>query len=705
MPETHTTRRLKWLLWILLLWVGVIFGRLVSLQVFQHDELLRMAQKQQQREKPIPALRGAILDRTGQPLAKTLPAESILVNPMKIPDASVAADLLSRFLGLDRAKVYNQIAAAKRRSSGFLWIKRKADAEEAERLRGLKLDWVEFRPEMRRYYPHGALASHVVGSIGISGAAEDVTEAGNAGIELAFDDELAGRPGLEREYTDVKQNVYDSVVSRKPEPGATITLTIDPNLQFEAEKELDKAMVSSGAKTGSIVALNPNNGDVLAMANSPRFDPNLPPGPNEPPNARSNLAISTPFEPGSVFKVVTLSAALETTKLTPDTIMPGGSQIKVYDRVIKDEHAHGPMSMADILAHSSNVGAIQIGSRVGDRALYKYQRRFGFGQKTGIDLPGESSGLLRRVENWNATSIAFLSIGHEISVTSLQLALAGAAIANGGMLLKPRLVLSRQRPGQPAEVFPQEKPERIIAPETAIQMRRMMEGVVLRGTGKGYANLKGYTSGGKTGTAMIFDLKAKVYTHKYNASFLGFAPVANPQIVIIVTLEGTSGGTAGFGAPVAAPVFREVAMKALRMADVPQDLPDGSLRTSLDSSDSKDVTIAGMAGAPQLLQRPSGPRSVSSVTMPPVQADSPASAGDSASSHQGSFSQESSGRRPFSTGSTPDYRGMTLRAVLEESSAAGVAVEVQGTGLARNQQPPPGSPLPQFARVRVQFGR
>ncbi len=589
MPDTQTTRRLKWLLWTLLLWVGVIFWRLVSLQVFQHDDLLRMAQQQQQRLVPIPAMRGPILDRTGQPLAKTLFAESILVNPQKIPDASVAADLLSRLLGLDRSKLYDQIATAKRRNSGFLWIKRKADAEEAERLRSLKLEWVEFRPEMRRYYPHGPLASHVVGSIGV---ADDDTEGGNAGIELAFDDELAGRPGQARVYIDVKQNAYDSVVSRKPEPGATITLTIDPNLQFEAEKELDKAILSSGAKTGSIVALNPNTGDVLAMANAPRFDPNLPPGPNEPENARSNLAISTPFEPGSVFKIVTLSAALETTKLLPETVFNMGSSIRVYDRVIKDEHPHGAMSMADILAHSSNVGAIQIGMKVGDRPLYQYQRRFGFGQKTGIDLPGESSGLLRRVENWNATSIAFLSIGHEISVTSLQLALAGAAIANGGMLLKPRLVLSRQRPGEPEERFPVEKPVRVIAPETAIQMRRMMEGVVLRGTGKGYANLKGYTSGGKTGTAMIFDLKSKVYTHKYNASFLGFAPVANPQIVIIVTLEGTSGGTAGFGAPVAAPVFREVAMKALRMLDVPPDVPDGFLRASGDSSakSGKDLT-------------------------------------------------------------------------------------------------------------------
>ena len=535
MPDTQTTRRLKWLLWMLLLWVGVILWRLVSLQVFQHDDLLRLAQQQQQRLVPIPALRGPIFDRTGQPLAKTLPAESILVNPQKIPDASVAADLLSRLLGLDRAKLLNQIESAKRRSSGFMWIKRKADAAEAERLRGLKLDWVEFRPEMLRYYPHGELASHVVGSMGV---ADDDSESGNAGIELAFDDELAGRPGQMRVYTDVKQIAYDSVVARKPEPGASITLTIDPNLQFEAEKELDKAIESSGAKTGSIVAVNPNNGDILAMANYPRFDPNLPPGPNEPPNARSNLAISTPFEPGSVFKVVTLSAALETTKLQPDSMLPIGGSIRVYDRVIKDEHPHGAMSMADVLAHSSNVGAIQIGLKVGDRSLYKYQRKFGFGQKTGIELPGESAGLLRRVESWNATSIAFLSIGHEISVTSLQLALAGAAIANGGMLLKPRLVLARQRPGQPAGTLPRGKAgadhrSRNRHPDAADDGRR---GAARHR--QGVREPKGLHLGRQNRHRQIFDLKANVYTHKYNASFLGFAPVANPQIVIIVTLEG-----------------------------------------------------------------------------------------------------------------------------------------------------------------------
>ncbi|HEY1758442.1 MAG TPA: penicillin-binding protein [Bryobacteraceae bacterium] len=701
MPETQANRRLAWLLRVLLLWIAAILGRLVWLQVIRHDDLLKQARQQQQKLREIPAQRGTIYDRDHRPLAKSLPAESICVNPQKIPDANVAADLLSRLLNLDRADLYEHILSAKLRGSGFLWIKRKVEADEADRIRSLKLDWVELREEMRRFYTRGELASHVVGSTGIVDG--EVTERGNAGIELQFDEELAGRSGEDRVYTDVKQNAYDSVVERKPEPGDDITLSIDSNLQYVAERELDKAIDSSGAKTGSIVAVNPYTGDILAMANYPRFDPNLPPGPNEPPNARSNLAITTPFEPGSVFKVITLSAALETTQLRPDTMINCGTSIKVYDRTIKDEHGHGAYSMADVLAHSSNVGAAMIGQKVGNSNLYKYQRKFGFGEKTGIDLPGESAGLLRHVEDWSATSGVFLSIGHEVAVTSLQLALAGAVIANGGILVKPRLVLARQTPGQPEERFAPEKGQQIIDPATTIQMRQMMEGVVLRGTAKGYANLRGYTSGGKTGTAQIFDLKAHVYTHNYNASFLGFAPLQNPQIVIIVTLEGTSGGTAGFGAPVAAPVFREVAMAALRMLDVPKDLPDAPVTASVEPA--PDAVALSTQSAPTRLALT---RPVSSVTQPPVQADALAVPGSADSSKGGNLD-----RRPFFAPSTPsgsgpkvpDFRGMTLRAVLEESSAEGLAVEVAGNGVAQTQVPPPGAELPPNTRVRVQFAR
>ena len=475
MPEHPSTKRLHWLLWLFLAWIAVIFGRLVWLQVFRHDDLLHLAQQQQQRTVEIQANRGAILDRSGQPLAKSLPAESVVVNPQKIPDAEVAADLLSRVLDLKRGPLLESIETAKLRGSGFLWVKRKVSSDEAERLRTLKLDWVDFRPEMRRFYPHGTLASHVLGSMGMV-SHDDTAERGTGGIESTYDEDLAGQPGVARIFTDVKQNPYDSVMARKPEPGADITLTIDTNLQYDAEKELERALESSGAVSGSIVAMNPYTGDVLAMANRPTYDPNLPPQPDEAPDARSNLAITTPFEPGSVFKVITLSAALETTHLGPDSIINclNGS-IKLAGRVIHDEHRYGMMSMADVLAHSSNIGAIQIGLKVGNESLYKYQRRFGFGHTTGIELPGESAGMLRRVEQWGPSSIGSLAMGHEVSVTSIQLAVAGAAIANGGLRVKPRLVLSRQKPGEPVERFAPDKPQRIIAPETAIKMRQMLD--------------------------------------------------------------------------------------------------------------------------------------------------------------------------------------------------------------------------------------
>ena len=600
MPETQSARRLRWLLWSLLLWVSVIFSKLISLQVLHHDELVKAAEQQQQKTVEIAAARGTIFDRTGQPLAKTLPAESICVNPQKIPDAGVAADLLSRILDLKRSALYDRITMAKSRNSGFLWVKRKVSAEEAERVRSLKLDWVEFRPEMRRFYPHGELASHVLGSTGIVDP-DDVIEHGNGGVEMSFDDELSGRPGLARVYNDVRQNAYDSVVSRPPEPGTNLTLTLDPNLQYEAERAVAAAVAKSSAKTGSIVVLNPYNGDILAMANYPAYDPNgVQDGVKETMGARSNLSVATPFEPGSVFKVITLAAALETTNLTPETMINcGNGTINLFGRVIHDHAHYASLSMADVLAKSSNIGAINIGLKVGEKNLYEYVRRFGFGRKTGIELPGESAGMLRRLSQWEPSSIGSVAMGHEVGATSIQLALAGAIVANGGMRVKPRLILARQKPGGVEERTAPEKPERVIRPETAITMRQMMEGVVLRGTGKGLANLRGYTSGGKTGSAQIYDFKAKAYTHHYNASFLGFAPVTNPQIVIAVTLIGTSGGSAGYGGPVAAPVFRTVATSALRMLDVPKDLPDVSPHlTKNDKRNSDDLAIAGLGAAP-----------------------------------------------------------------------------------------------------------
>jgi cell division protein FtsI (penicillin-binding protein 3) len=445
--------------------------------------------------------------------------------------------------------------------------------------------------------------------------------------------------------------------------------------------------------------MNPYTGEVLAMANYPTYDPNLPASPDEPENARANLAIATPFEPGSVFKTVTLSAGLETHKITPDTMINCSNGVfKLYGRVIHDTHSYGGLTAAQVLEKSSNIGAIQIALRTGEKALYQYVTGFGFGHKTGIELPGESAGMVRRLKDWQATSIGSVAMGHEVSATSIQLAVAGSIIANGGMRVRPQIVLARQKPGETLEKFTPDKPTRVIEPQTAITMRQLMEGVVLRGTGKGLANLKGYTSGGKTGSAQIFDFKTRTYVHRYNASFMGFAPVANPQIVIAVTLNGTSGGSAGYGGPVAAPVFREIATSALRMLDVPKDLPDDMYRAEMRDTkvDRNDLAIALSAPPSDDVNG-----AVSSVTPPP------------AASGASSDSPETDRRQFFQTAAvtgpkTPSFVGMTLRRVLEESAARGIQVEMLGaaqTGLVRDQSPPPGAILPPGMRVRVQFAK
>lgn len=740
MQLNESTRRLQWLLRGLLLWAVLLAGRLVWLQVFRHDAYLAAAQSQQEKTVELPARRGAIFDRTGQPLAMTLDVESVAVDPQKLRDLPEAAGLLASAIRIDRATLLQRMVASQNRGSHFLWVARKLSPEQSERVHALKLNGVEYRKEMLRSYPRQTLAANVIGSTGIVNP-DDVVERGNAGAELSFDKELAGQSGEARLLTDSRQNSYDQTVLREPVPGIGLTLTLDPNLQFRAEKELATAVKAGGAEAGSVVVMDPYTGDILAMASYPTFDPNLKPEPGEKAaKARMNLPVQRTYEPGSVFKVITLATALETTKLTPQSpIDCGNGLINLYGRVIHDHDPYSTLTVAGVLAKSSNIGAIRIGMAAGNENFYEYQRRFGFGSKTGVQLPGESGGILWPVEKWQKSSIGSLAMGHELGVTSLQLVRAGSAIANGGFMVKPRLVISKHRDGQEIEKTPVEQPVRILKPETAIQMRQMMEGVVLEGTGK-RAVLAGYTSGGKTGSAQIYDPKSRVYTHTYNASFLGFAPVGNPRVVVVVSLHGTTGGSSGYGGVRAAPVFREVAMSALRMLDVPKDLPDvpsrpvrksSKVENDLSSAGLNDASVAREAAriaalekfSPEIARevasdfaRPDtgkhdgnaapAEKAVSSVTSPLARADDPVNAGESVA-RQRPFLEvpASGGQQVLLGGGVPDFRGKTKRAVIEESIAAGVPVEILGDGLASNQDPLPGANIRPGAAVKVLFGR
>ncbi len=660
-------RRLTWLAGGILLWGAAVFVKLVSLQVFEHARYADLARSRQELGIEVPAPRGAIFDRTGQPLAMSVAARTIIVNPLKINIES-ASDLLSRVLHLDRAQLYARMKSAVANQRGYLVVKRRVEQDEWERVQSQPVDYIDVQNESRRHYPNGALAAHVLGSV-------DSEEKGNYGIEKFLDADLRGVPGTARLLTDVKRRGIESSIVKEAKPGAALTLTIDARVQHVAERELAAAVLAHEATSGSAVVMNPNTGDIIALASYPTFNPNEPPKPDEPAGLRMNHAIEAPFEPGSVFKVITLSAALETTKLTPDSIIDcGHGSISLPGRVIHEAHGgYGAIPMAMVLAKSSNVGAIRVGMQVGEQNMFDYVRKFGFGQKTGIPLPYESRGRLRPLNIWGTTSLASVSMGQEISVTTVQLAQAASLVANGGLLVKPRLVLKRGN--QPV---PLEKPARAINAETAVTMRAMMEGVVLVGTGS-KARLAGYTSGGKTGSAQIFDFATKHYTHSYNGSFMGFAPVGNPAIVIVVTLNGTH-GTSGFGGAAAAPVFQAIASEALRVLDVPKDLPEEEkprARTLLAKNPPVDAPpIDSGSGRPNILEDGDGEE------------------------------QAATAPYPLSPGpKAPDFRGMSMRAVLSAASAKGLAIQPDGSGLARYQEPAPGAPLRQGDRIRVVFAR
>jgi cell division protein FtsI (penicillin-binding protein 3) len=672
-------RRLKWLARIVVVWGAVIFLKLISLQVLHHREYVRLARSRQEQQKVIPAPRGAIYDRAGQVLALSTPTITVYVNPQKLPDLGVSAQILAAELHLNQTELYGTLKQAFDTGRGYLIIKKRAEYEEAQHLRNLNLDWVSFQRESQRHYPNGPLAAHVIGGV-------DFEEKGNAGVEQALDADLRGTPGTLRLLTDVKRRGIASEMESDAKPGKPLTLTIDSHVQFVAERELAAAVQSHNAVSGSLVAMNPYTGDVIAMASYPSYDPNVAAKPGDP--SRANHAISVPFEPGSVFKVITLSAALETTNLRPDSpIDCHGGVLKLPGRVIHDSHGGlGVIPMEMVLAKSSNVGAIMVGTRVGQSNLYEYVRRFGFGQKTGITLPGETRGRLRTLKAWGTTSYASISMGQEVSVTTLQLAQAASIVANGGMLVRPRLVLKKGD-----QTAPPATPVRVLKAETAITMRQMMEGVVLHGTGGG-ARLKGYSVGGKTGSAQIFDVATHHYTHTYNGSFMGFAPLTNPAVVMVVSLNGTH-GNAGFGGAAAAPVFKAVMAEALRVLEIPKDVPDESpLPLQIASAETSDLADAFADEAtPNILEEEAdedaAPVATAFVGPKPPAAVAPAAP-------------------PKPKGPTaPNFVGKSMRAVLAEAAEKGLVVTADGSGIARVQQPAPGSILRQGERIRVRFSR
>jgi cell division protein FtsI (penicillin-binding protein 3) len=663
---------------VALLWTTAVFGRLSYLQLIRHGEYLARAQRQQQRTVEITPKRGIIFDRNGRALAMSVPVKSAFAVPAEIADESLAARLLSGVLGVPEDVLEARMAS----SRSFVWISRKLPPEKVEALEALNLKGIYFQDENQRFYPKRDLAAHVLGFV-------DPDEKGLAGIEYQLDSQIRSKSEKIVVMADARQRWFDGGEAQR-ERGANVVLTLDEKIQYIAQRELLAAIDKTHALAGSVIVMNPSNGEILALANWPRFNPNA--ASEAPAESRMNRAVSAIYEPGSTFKLITLAAAFDQDITRPSEVFDcENGAIYIAGHRIRDHKPFGLLSVADILAQSSDVGAIKIAVRMGAPKFYEYIRAFGFGSPTGVDLPGESRGLLHRLENWSAISIGSVSMGQEIGVTPLQLVSAVSVIANGGLLVKPHVVQSIKRGEKTvsAESTVGVDSKRVIRPETAATLRRLMEGVVLNGTGT-KARLDGWTAAGKTGSAQKIDPATGRYSPtQLIASFSGFAPISNPAVTILVSLDSPVG--LHEGGQVAAPVFKRVAEQVLAYLDVPRDVPlnprliQAAYKRQAAEGETalEDFSPTDFSGQPDALPIASNEAQPQAEYHAPEVAMAADEGGDIA---------------------VPDFSGKTMREVTEVCLHLGLEPQLVGSNLAVEQHPEAGTLLRRGAKVTVQFG-
>lgn len=575
--------RFVWVMLFFCVWAMAIGLRLGWLQVWRHSDYMQLAAKQQQRGFEVAPRRGVLYDRNLRELAMTVSVDSIYAVPSEVGDNKASdAALLARIVHtdpLDHFTQQPQILARLSASRNFAWVARKVDAETANRVKELNLKGIYTTKEFKRFYPNADLAAHVLGYVGTD-------DNGLGGLEQQFDEDLHGVPGHELTAVDAKRHVMESE-QQQPQPGENLVLSIDSNIQYMAEQALDAQVRNVKAAHGTIVVQDPHTGQILALAVSPRFNPND--QHHMDADALQDLAVSNIYEPGSTFKLVTYSAAIDSAGVQPtDTVDCQGGAMTMFGRTLHDDKAdhYGRISVKMALEKSSDVGAAKMALKTGPEKFYEYMRGFGFGERSGIELPSETRGLLRPVRKWGATSILSLAIGQEVGVTPVQLVSMVSAIANGGTYLPPHILLQstdsmkgdpRLQPVafHPETSLPGTLPDgahRVIKERTAEIMRDIMHGIVIEGTG-GKAALNGYSSAGKTGTAEKVDPVTHTYSHtKLVASFAGFAPVNNPAISVAVVID-TPTTVEGYGGTVSAPVFSTLAQEVLEYLGVPHDQP------------------------------------------------------------------------------------------------------------------------------------
>jgi cell division protein FtsI/penicillin-binding protein 2 len=541
---------------------AVALGRAAWVQVVDGAGYAAMASKQQRQTIEIPAGRGTIYDRTGEPLAIGEQATTVYADPRNVVAPMKAAVKAAQALDLNPDDLYPIL---KERTKRFVFLERKADPVKAKELQRLGVAGIGFYPEELRTYPQGRVASQLLGFAGTDNRGLD-------GLERSLDAKLAGRSGYEIVVRDPAGQAIDVVTSRKERPGRNVFLTIDHQLQATAEQLLTSAVSRWNAKGATAIVMDPRTGAILAMANAPTFDANR--FTSAPADERRNRAVTDLYEPGSTFKIVTIAGALEDNVVTPDSSFVLAPTIKVADRTIREAHVRGTerMTVRQILAESSNVGTITIAKdKLGGPELARWVSRFGFGRTTGSELPGESAGMVLPYDRWSGSTIGTVPIGQGIAVTPLQMVSAYAAIGNGGVMPPAHVVAKvggkKVRHG---------KGRRIVSEHTADRMTAMFRDVVLEGTGT-EAAIPGYTVAGKTGTANKAENGR--YVSKYVASFVGLVPARKPRLAILVMVDEPHGQI--WGGVVAAPIFRDLARFALQYLEVPPDAPETKRSSSL----------------------------------------------------------------------------------------------------------------------------
>ena len=620
-------------------WAVGIEARLVALQVFQHADLVKRAESQQQRTFPAPAKRGDILDRNGRLLATSVDADSIYAVPSGIGDHDATVDRLCVALADCTAKE-RQALLDRFSEKKWSWVRRQVSPEMASRVKALNLEGIGFVPESTRKYPNRELAAHVLGWVGVDNN-------GLSGIESAYDSQIRGKDGKILVATDAKRHAFDRM-ERPPTPGSSIELTIDEYLQHVAERELHAGVLENHAAGGSAIIMNPHTGEILAMANEPTFNPNDYRSADDV--ERRNRAVQDLYEPGSTFKLVTASAAVENRVIPLDAMVetsPG--YIKVGANIIHDTENHGTLSFSDVIADSSNVGAAKIGLKVGAERLVDYVRRFGFGHSASPDFLSESPGIVWAADKLGESALAHVSIGYQVAVTPLQMISAVSSIANGGTYMEPRVVRAVYRDGRRYVVTPKAL-RQSITPDTAATLTSIMEGVVDHGTATA-AQIKGFTIAGKTGTA------AKLVNHRYssseyNASFVAFLPSRNPVVAIIVVIDSPH-GKGYYGGVVSAPIFKRIAEATLRYMGVGPTINPPEPVIVARKSDNTPVP-ASTTGTPDSV--------VSFVSDGPI-------------------------------GTMPDLSGMSARDAMRRLVRLGVTPRITGEGVVVSQRPQAGAAL------------